>query len=459
MKEIMLIDLANAANGTIKNIEPAQKIQGICIDSRKVKPGDLFVAIEGERFDGHDFVEAAFKKGCIAALIHKEIPNTEEKMPVIHVKDTLEALQQMAKYYVALFDIPIVGITGSTGKTSTKEMIAAVLSQKYNVIKNIGNFNNHIGVPLSIFNIEGEHEAAVFEMGMSALGEIDLLASIVKPDISVITNIGLSHIEHLGSQENIFKAKLEIINYFDRNNKLIINYDDAYLKSVDKPLSEFEIIKIGVDKNSDFTISNSRNLGENGIQYDLEVNNQLYKINLNVPGEHNVYNATLAIAVGKILDVDINQAIKGLKAYTGYDMRLKIQYANDQIKILNDVYNASPDSMKAALNTLMSLEGNRHIAILSNMLEMGDFSEKYHFEIGEYAIKNGVDIVIAVGDEARQIAEGAKTHATSQQVYHFSTNEGLIKKIGNILSPEDIILVKGSRGMKMEIIVNHILER
>lgn len=459
VKELRLTDLANVTNGILEDTEPTQKVKRICIDSRKVMEGDLFVAIDGERFDGHDFVAEAYKKGCTAVLVHKETEDSQEKIPMIRVKDTLDALQQMAKYYVSLFDIPIVAVTGSTGKTSTKEMIAAVLSQKYNIIKNVGNYNNHIGLPLSVFNIEDEHGVAIFEMGMSALGEIDLLASIVKPDIGVITNIGLSHIENLGSQENILKAKMEITNYFDGKSKLIINYDDQYLRLVDESLSEFEIIKIGTDKNSDFTIYNHLNLGENGIEYDIKVQSASHHIRLNVPGEHNVYNASLALAVGQMLNVDINQAIKGLKEYSGYDMRLNILNASHEMKILNDVYNASPDSMKAALDTLVSIKGNRHIAILSNMLEMGSFAEKYHFEIGEYAVKNGVDIIIAVGDDAKNIAEGAKSHATNQSIYHFSSNEALIKKIGNILGPADIILVKGSRGMKMEMIVNHILER
>lgn len=457
MKTLRLLDLANKAKGINENIDSALMVKGISTDSRKVKEGDLFIAIEGENFDGHDFVRQAFEKGCSGVVVHKDIKDIQG-LPVIKVDNTLHALHEMARYYMSLFDIPRIAVTGSTGKTTTKEMIYKVLSQKYNVIKNIGNYNNHIGLPLSVFQIEEAHEIAVFEMGMSGFGEIDLLASIVRPDIAVITNVGLSHIENLGSQENILKAKLEVTNYFSENNTLIINRDDFFLNTVSERMGPYQVMGIGFNSASDGVISDVTNLGEKGVNFLLTFRNMSHGFKLNAIGEHNVYNASMAVVIGLLFDVHTDDIAKGISEFEGYNMRLNVEESKRGIKILNDAYNASPDSMKAAIDTLMTIEGQRHIAILSDMLEMGDYSEKYHLEVGKYAAESGVDQIISVGNNALFIAKGA-VNMPVNNVCYYKANIDLINDLGVLIKPGDVVLVKGSRGMRMEEIVHSLKER
>ncbi len=458
MKELQLLDLAREIKGTILNNNSDVTVKGISTDSRKVSEGDLFIAISGERMDGHDFISQAVEKGCSAVVVHKDIKSPIDR-PVIRVEDTLKALHQMAEYYISMFDIPKIAVTGSTGKTTTKEIIFEVLSKKYQVVKNIGNYNNHIGLPLSVFNIEKKHEIAVFEMGMSDLGEIDLLASIIKPDVAVITNIGLSHIERLKSQKNILKAKLEVTNYFTNKNILIINNDDVLLKTFAKESKGYKLVKIGFNKNSDLIISQINHRGDEGIIFSLDKENHSYNFQMKVMGNHNVYNAAMAIAVGIQYQVDMNDIIEAISQFKGFDMRLNVEKSHNGVKILNDAYNASPDSMKAAIQTLTSIKGQRHIAILSDMLEMGAFAEKYHKEVGDYTANAELDMLIAVGDTAEYIAIGAKASAKNMIILHFSDKNELLKNLDELIMPGDVVLVKGSRGMRMEEIVHYILER
>ena len=457
MKELRLSDLSYGVKGILHNEGTGEVIKGVSIDSRKVTEGDLFIAINGERMDGHDFIGEAIKNGCRAVMVHKDIEDTV-KVPVVRVEDTLIALHKMAAYYISLFNIPKIAVTGSTGKTTTKELIASVLSKKYKVIKNIGNYNNHIGLPLSVFNVEEKHEIAIFEMGMSSLGEIDLLASIIKPDVAVITNIGLSHIEHLKSQQNILKAKMEVANYFNHENVLIINFDDIWLKTLDKESFIYKLVKIGSDKESDYVIREISS-SEEGINFTLTVNGNLYFLQMKVQGRHNAYNAAMAIGCGIHFKVDMKDMGKAISEYEGYDMRLKTEKAQDGTIVLNDVYNASPDSMKAAIQTLTSIKGKRYIAILSDMLEMGSFTEKYHKEIGDYAAEARLDLLITVGKFAEYIAIEADVKTKEMKILHFQDKKELLNSLDNLIMPGDVILVKGSRGMKMEEIVQHILER
>ncbi len=457
MKELRLSDLSYKVKGILHSRGTDVVVKGISTDSRKVTEGDLFIAIQGEKMDGHDFVHQAIRKGCSAVLVHKNIEDIGE-MPFIRVEDTLRALHQMAEYYISLFNIPKIAVTGSTGKTTTKELIASLLSKKYRVIKNIGNYNNHIGLPLSVFNVEEKHEIAIFEMGMSNLGEIDLLSSIIKPDIAVITNIGLSHIENLKSQKNILKAKLEVTNYFDHNNVLILNYDDIWLKTLDKESNICKLVKIGLDRESDYIIKDIHD-SEEGISFSLNVNNNSYPFKMNVLGRHNVYNATMAIACGIYFQVDMKDIAEALSEYRGYEMRLKTEKTSNGVIVLNDVYNASPDSMKAAIQTLTTIKGKRHIAILSDMLEMGSFTVKYHKEVGGYAAKVQLDLLITTGKFAEYIAMGAKIQANNMSILHYEEKKELLDNLDDLIMPGDVVLVKGSRGMRMEEIVEYIMER
>ncbi len=470
MKELNIGQIIQAVGGDLLegSLKPGvpslelhnSKIKGVSIDSRKIEKGNLFVAIEGQSFDGHDFIKTACEKGAHAIIAHKKVEACD--VPVILVKDTLVALQELAKYYLSTFNIKKVAITGSTGKTTTKEMLATVLETQFKVVKTLGNFNNHIGLPLSVFNIEEEHDIAVFEMGMNNLGEIQLLASIVKPDIAMITNIGLSHIENLGSRENIMKAKMEITHYFTKESILIINNDDSCLRTLSEENLGYKLLRIGSEETKAdllFTIKKVEDFGEKGIAFSAQMCNNTKDILLRVPGIHNAHNAMLALACGYSLGLELDKGIKALQDFKGYNMRLTIEKGKNGIKVINDAYNASPDSMKAAIDTLASMEGKRHIAILSDMLEMGSYAKEYHEKIGEYATAKGIDIMMTLGENARYMSEAAARFNKKTKVFHYESKDELLKALKNILSDEDILLVKGSRSMKMETIIDSILER
>jgi UDP-N-acetylmuramoyl-tripeptide--D-alanyl-D-alanine ligase len=457
-------EIVQATRGELIIGDPETLIYGITIDSRKVKSGELFIPLVGERFDGHSFIKDVLYQGVGGVLCNKleyEAEEVGENQFVIRVDDTLEAMQALAKYHLNKLDIPVIGVTGSTGKTSTKDMIYAVLSQKYHVLKNQGNFNNHIGLPLTIFELEKDHEIAVLEMGMSGLGEISLLAELVRPNIAAITNIGLSHIEHLGSQENIMKAKMEITNYFHKGSRLILNGDDPHLGTLRHKEFHFDVIYIGVHGRYNYIAENIQDLGEFGSQFDLSIGSQKYTFRLMVPGKHNVYNALIAISIGVEMNVDMSMIQEALEGFGGSKMRLNIFSTSEGIKIINDAYNASPDSMMSAISVLDKLIGNRKIACLGDMLEMGEYTERGHYQVGA-EMMNGhkIDILITVGNSAKYIAAGAKEHGFNQgSIFICQDNHEAIEMLKGILKWGDAILIKGSRGMKMEEIVEYIQER
>lgn len=458
MKKLYLKQVAEAVNGKLDSEHGCLCISEVSTDSRKVSKGGLFVALKGEKFDGHDYLSEAFANGCEAAIISKDSKFCGSR-PLIRVDDTLSALQMLAAYYISLFNIHKIAVTGSTGKTTTKELIYSVLSVQFKTARNLGNLNNHIGLPLSIFSLEDTHEAAVFEMGMSGLGEIDLLASIVKPDIAVITNIGVSHIEKLGSKENILKAKLEVADYFTSDCKLIINNDDDMLREEFQKPRKYSVIKVGTGSDCDFEISEIADKGEEGIDFALTFGGAKQKYSLNAIGRHNAYNAALAAAAGCLLGVDPNKAATGMSCFLPSNMRLSIEESSEGIKVINDAYNASPDSMKAALDTIESIKGNRRIAILADMLEMGNASMEFHYGVGEYASLKRLDMLIAVGNHARHIKEGALKSGNPDKILYFESTDALKKHLDHIIQKGDVVLVKGSRGMKMEEIANYILKR
>ncbi len=456
LEKLTIKQIIEATNATCIDSDLKLNFEQISIDTRTIQQGDLFIAIVGENMDGHDFVKQAFANGCTAAIVNRPIDGIEDRFLII-VEDTLKALQSLAKYYLSLFDIKVVAITGSTGKTSTKEYLVKVLEECFQVAKTKGNYNNQIGLPLSVFNIKKHHEIAVFEMGMSDLMEIDLLASIVEPEIAVITNIGLSHIENLGSRENILKAKMEITHYFKENDKLILNADNDLLSKVKNEYSDIKVETIGKEKENDYVIGNVETNSLEGIEYEMIHEKENYQVKLSQIGEHNAYNATLAIAVAKALGMPIEKAINGASKNNGEKMRLTIEKGPENIVVLNDVYNASPDSMNAAIDALVSIKNGRKVAILADMLEMGNLAKKYHQEVGAYAVANGVDVVIAYGSDAKYIVQGMGQSNDEIILKYYDDKNVLLAEINNIIKANDVILVKGSRGMKMEEIVNHIL--
>jgi UDP-N-acetylmuramoyl-tripeptide--D-alanyl-D-alanine ligase len=459
--EINVKNIITATKGKLLFGDETTEVKDISIDSRKVDKGYMFIPIIGERFDGHSFIEDAFNKGASVALTSKSIDNIEKysDKTIIKVDDTLKALQDIAKYFLLKLNLPVVAVTGSTGKTTTKELIYNVLSQKYRVLKNEGNFNNHIGLPLTLLNLNNNHEIVVLEMGMSGRGEIDLLSKIATPQTGVITNIGVSHIEKLGSQEEIFNAKMELTNYMDENSVLIINGDDKFLKTLKNRKTKYGKVFAGLNKNNNIYATDTSNSNEYGIAFTLHLNNNTYNFDLKIPGRHNIYNALLAICVGLHYNVSMNDIIKGINSYTGNNMRLNIINLKD-IKIVNDCYNASPDSMKAALEVLRQVDCKRKISVLGDMFEMGNFSENAHISVGHSVYEYNVDILITVGDKARNIAKGAVQRGFKEKdVFITENNSQAIEILKKIMKAGDTILVKGSRGMHMEEIVEFLLER
>jgi UDP-N-acetylmuramoyl-tripeptide--D-alanyl-D-alanine ligase len=460
MTRLTAAQILEATGGTLLRGGADTYVSGIAIDSRKVGPGYLFIPLKGERCDGHDFIPGAFEGGAQAALTKRGTEDihaaSQEGKVLIKVDSTLKALQDIAAYYRKRFSIPFVGITGSVGKTSTKDMVASALGAVYNVLKNEGNLNNEIGVPLTILRLEESHQAAVVEMGMSGFGEIRTLTGIVKPKVGIITNIGISHIEKLGTRQNILKAKLELLEGLQPDGLLILNADDVMLSGV-KDLLDVRTVSYGLEDGADYQAYNVRSRGENGIDFGILIGGRDYSVHLPVPGIHNVYNALAALAAGRELGVDVQDLINGIAAYSPESMRLNIVRENG-ITVINDAYNASPQSVKAAIDVLDELEAGRRIAVLGDMLELGDWSTKAHLETGNNVAGSSVEMIITVGTAAADIARGAvEAGFPPENAVMTGSNEEALDYLRSIVRKGDAVLVKGSRGMKMEEIVNGLV--
>lgn len=453
MQKMTVEDILNAAGGRLLCGDKDLIFDGITTDSRAAKKGVLFIPLVGDKFDAHDFIPAAFDLGASAVLSHKDIePMLGET--IIRVDDTRKALGDIARYYKKKYNVPTVAVTGSVGKTTTKDMLYAVMSQKYNTLKTPGNKNNDIGLPLTIFTLEKEHEAAVLEMGMNHFGEIDHLASIAEPDVAVITNIGMSHIENLGSQEGIFKAKMEITNRFTKNNTLIVNGDDKFLSHT-KGMGDYKVVYYGINNpENDVYAKDINDKGIGGIDFTAVVEGKEYKVEVNNAGIHNVYNALAAICTGMEFSIDIEDCIEGIKKCEYTAMRMEISRING-MTVINDCYNASPDSIKAALAVLGTTECKRKIAILGDVLEMGDFAQKAHYELGKAVVDNGIDVLITAGENAAYIARGAKDNGM-ENVISFEKTLETAEYVKNEVRCGDGLLIKASRGMHFEDIFNTI---
>lgn len=460
MKELTVNQIRQGTAGRLLTANGEQKVGNICTDSRKARPGDVFFALIGENHDAHVYLPQVTEAGCRCVVICRESALKQisdlEETAVILVEDTTKALQNLAAYYLDLLNAKKIAVTGSTGKTSTRDLIWSVCSQKYKTQKNVGNLNNHIGVPLTILSFEEDIEVGVLEMGMDKRGEIDLLARIARPDIGVITNIGMAHIENLGSREGIFQAKMELTNYFGEDNTLITFHDEEFLnrKRLEGP---YRLVMAGMDTESDYVISHIDDFGAEGIQFMLEHAGISQQFKLPVPGSHNAFNAALAVACGMELGISMEEAAKGLARAELTDKRLTVRESGG-IKIIDDTYNASPDSMKAAINVLLKTRGARSVAVLGDMFELGETSRQQHELVGRYAARQGVQLLIAIGDNAAYIARGAEEEGM-EHVIAFSEKADFAGQANSLIEKGDVILVKGSRGMRMEDIVKEIMEQ
>lgn len=447
MEKLYLEEIATAVNGKIIFGNGEVYSDSVVIDSRKVTPNSLFIGIAGENVDGNDYMLNAFERGASIALVEKDedIIATGSK-GLIRVESTKDALVDLAKYYKQRLRAKCIVVTGSTGKTTVKDMLHGMLSTKYKVFKTRGNYNNELGLPLMLLSMDSSFDMAVLEMGMSSIGEIHFLSEIVRQDAALITNIGVSHIELLKTRENILKAKMEVADFFNEGNTLFLNADDGYLKTVG--VKDYRIIRAGIDS-GEYQAVNIR-LDRNGIEFDvLRLGEAMGRIKLNAPGIHNVRNAILAFACANEYGVAID-ALKNLR-FERTAMRLE-EYKFDNITVINDAYNASPDSMKAGLDTLKVIPG-RKVALVGDMKELGELSFESHKECGRYA-RDRVDVMIAVGGEAQSY----RTGFGGADFYGFPTFEEAAKALPNILQKGDLVYVKASRSMGFERFMD-ILER
>jgi UDP-N-acetylmuramoyl-tripeptide--D-alanyl-D-alanine ligase len=451
---IKLEEILRAVNGEIYAAGREQEYKEVSTDTRKLGRGSIFIALKGDNFNGNDFIVEASEKGaalCIADEINFDRRNLDKAMTVIKVEDSKRALLELAKYYRSKLDIKIVGITGSTGKTSTKDLVAAALGGKYRVFKTKGNLNNEIGLPLMIFKLDRSYDVAVLEMGMNNLNEIHRLSDVAQPDIAIITNIGISHIENLKTRENILKAKMEITDFFTSENTLIINGDNDLLSSIHSQC--YKVVKIGMEKEFDHKAENII-LNEGGIEFQIKEGGRLnpYLFSIPVPGKHNISNSLLAIACGRQLGMRYEEIAKGLESLEVTSMRLDI-VKTKKFTIIDDSYNASPDSMKAAMEVQAQIKGSRKLAVLGTMKELGDKSYEAHKEIGSYAGALGIDVLITVGEYNSAYCEGYGCRGNCKG---FSSIDEAGDYITSIVRKDDVILVKASRSMKFETIVDRL---
>jgi UDP-N-acetylmuramoyl-tripeptide--D-alanyl-D-alanine ligase len=433
-------------------------ITGVSIDSRTVGAENLFIPIKGEKFNGHQFVKDAFDKGAVASFWQEDEPNPPSDVPLIFVKDTLEALQTLARNYRQQLDVKVVGITGSNGKTTTKDLVAAVLSTAYRVHKTEGNLNNQIGLPLMILRMKEDTEIAVLEMGMSERGQIERLSDIANPDLAVITNIGEAHLQDLGSREAIAEAKFEIIKGLKENGVFIYNGDEPLLNNLVKNASKKLLsVTFGQNDSLNFYPLNIRQEDEKTI-FTM---NKAPDIEFSIPvlGKHNVYNALAAIAVGFSFNIEWEKIQIGLRQAAMTNMRTEMVKTKTGLTIINDAYNASPTSVKAAIQLLNDLKGfKRKIVVLGDMLELGEREIEFHQEVGRYLDPEKIHFVFTYGRLGAEIAKAAKETFAPERVKAFEDKSELINKLTPLLTPEDIVLVKASRGMKLEEVV-HALQQ
>lgn len=443
-------EILNVTKGKMLCGNEELEVENFSKDTRTIQKGDIYIGIKGEKFDGSNFWNQALDAGATAVIISNIQISKEEKekykdKTIIQVEDTLEALYEIAKYKRSLYNIPVIAVTGSVGKTSTKDIIASVVSQKYKTLKTEGNNNNNIGLPLTILKLK-DHEALVVEMGMNHFGEISLLTNIAKPTLAVITNIGTSHIGNLGSRENILKAKLEILEGMKIPRVIINNDNDLLHKWYEENKEKIEIHTYGINNSSDI-IAEKIELGEEKSKFVAKTSSE--KINIDVPvgGEHFVYNALCGFMVGKILGLSSKEIQNGISKFELTKKRMDIRVLKNGATLINDSYNASYESMKASLKYLSSRTDFRKIAVLGDMLELGDFSKELHEKVGEEVANDNIDVLICRGEFAKNIISKANENKKTQCIL-LQNNEEILSKLQEILKEGDVVLIKASNGMK-----------
>lgn len=452
MVNMTVEEIAKAIGGELLCGNADTVITNIQYDSREVREGTLFVPMKGAKVDAHRFIEECLAKGAAATLTEYTAPENTQK-PYIKVKNTLEALQTLSAYYRNRANVKLIGVTGSVGKTSTKEMIAAALSKGFDVMKTQGNKNSQIGLPMTMFDIEDKNEIAVIEMGMSEFGEMDRLADIARPNIAVMTNIGVAHIENLGTQENIMSEKLKITKHFNENGVLFLNGDDRLLKTLHGK-QHFRTVTFGLSQENDYYAEGIETEGFHTRFVCCSANG---KISLTIPalGEHSVKNALAAFAIGQFLGLDTETIQQGFMTYQNAPMRQQIYQMRDFV-LIDDSYNSSPEAAKVSLNVLKSIAKGKSIAVLADMLELGEKAVSEHYSVGKHLAEIGIDTLLTVGTLSENTARGAKENGCSH-VMSFADNDSTYAYLAKMIGLDCAVLVKGSRGMHTDSIVKKVL--
>lgn len=458
MEAITVRDLLTAVGGTLIGPETSldRTVSGVDTDSRDIHPGSLFLPLVGERFDGHAYIGSALEAGAAGCLTAREPERYQEGRFYIRVEDTQRALRDLAFWYKEQFRIPFVGVTGSVGKTTAKDMIASVLSVKYKVLKTEGNFNNNVGLPLTLLRLDRSVQIGVVEMGMDRLGEIDYLGDIVRPEVGVITNIGDAHIERLGSRENIFRAKCELLPHIRKENGLLVlNGDDALLSTL-RGRTPVPAVFCGSGEGLEYRAQSASSDGLDSLRSRLTTPAMDREVCIPALGSHMIYPTLIAAAVGEHFGLTADEIEQGIARFVPTRMRMNLVQRGNGITILDDTYNANPQSMRAAVEVLSSARGAYKVAVLGDMFELGPLAPALHAGVGDYLGKAGIDCLVAVGELARHIHDAAQA-AGVPECYYCPTKAEARPVLDGVVRPHATILVKASRGMALEELVDYLL--
>lgn len=457
MEPMTIQEIIEAVGGTLLGDwgDLGQEITRVETDSRTMHEGSLFVPLTGERFDGHAYIAAALEGGAAGCLTQRERESYLPGKFYIKVRSTHRALRDLAKYYKSKFDIPVVALTGSVGKTTTKDMVAAVLGERFRVLKTEGNLNNDIGVPMTLLRLSREHQIAVLELGMNHAGEIDYLSALAEPDVMLVTNVGDSHIEHFGSREKILEAKAEIFHHAKPGGLAILNGDDPLLRTLESRLGAFHTVWCGSGADLDYRAEELSSDGSSRISCKVKTPYSYYPVEIPALGEHMIYPTLMAVAVAEHFGLTPEEIAAGILHFAPTKMRMNILHRQNGITILNDTYNANPQSMRAAVGVLGGANGAYKVAVLGDMFELGPLAPALHAGVGEYLGKAGVDCLVAVGELARHIYDAAK-HALVPEVHYCPTKEAAHVVLDGVVRRDATILVKASRGMAFEELVEYL---
>lgn len=459
MERMTVRDAVNAVNGVLASGKQDTVLKRVSIDSREIGEDTLFVPLVGQCRDAHDFIEQAVGSGARAVFSSRsasELNWNHEDVALIQVEDTLQALQRLGASYRRKFKIPVIGVTGSVGKTSTREMISAALSAGFDVFKTSGNYNSQVGLPLTLCELTQEKQIAVLELGMSEPGELAVIAEIAAPSMAVITNIGVAHLEQLGTRENICHEKMSIQNGFGSKGTLLLNGDDELLRDR-RANPGFRTLFYGTGSHCDYR---AEDIGRfNGYPVFRAVcDDESVEVQLNVFGHHNILNALAALAVARENGVSMEKAAAALKSYKGFQGRQQILEKNG-VLMIDDSYNASPDSMKAAISVLKAIPvKGKKTAVLADMLELGADSARFHYEVGEYLASNPSDELLLLGERAKEIGRAVREKNAAVSVREFADSEDLGVYLRKSISEGDAVLFKGSNSMKLGELVNKLTE-